>query len=125
MKSILIADIIHYFHFVLFLFILFGNFIIPNKYLPFYIVFIIFVILNWYGLFGSCILTKLEYYFRNDKWVNLTAEQEGGPEFFRPLLKSIFGIELSRYKANILNHIIFIFVIVITFIKYIAYKYNI
>ncbi len=123
MKSTLIADIIYYSHIALLLFILFGIFIVPNKYLPFFIIFIIFIILNWYGLFGSCILTKLEYYFRTGIWSNLNAEQEGGPEFFRPLIKSISGIELSKKNANILNHVTFISVIIISIIKYISWKY--
>ncbi len=114
MKSVLIADIIHYIHIFIVLFILSGNLFISNKYLPFFIIFIIFVILNWYGLFGSCILTKLEYYFRTGVWSELTAEQEGGPEFFRPLIKSIFGIELTRYTSNILNHSLFLLVILIS-----------
>jgi hypothetical protein len=115
--SIIIADIIYYFHIIIVIFILFGNFFIPNRYLPHFIAFVIFVMLNWYGLFGSCILTKLEYYFRTGVWSKLTAEDEGGPEFFRPLIKSVFGIELTRYDANRLNNILFLLVILIAFIN--------
>ncbi len=125
MKSILIANIIYLIHIILLLFVLFGNFILANKYLPILIICLIFVILNWHGLFGSCILTKLEYYFRNGIWTELTAEQEGGPEFFRPLIKKIFRIDISRTNADILNHILFILIILISLIKYLFWKYNI
>ncbi len=99
-------------------FILLGNLFIPNKYLPYFIVFVIFIILNWYGLFGSCILTKLEYYFRYNIWSDLSANQEGGPEFFRPLIKYIFNIDLTRCVADKLNNILFLLVIFISLIKY-------
>jgi hypothetical protein len=119
MKSTLVADIIYFIHLVITFFILFGIFILPSRYLPFYIGFIIFVILNWYGLFGVCILTKLEHYFRTGIWLNISADQEGGPEFFRPIVQSIFNIKLTRGEAWNANLMLFLVIIVIAFIKYI------
>ena len=114
----MISNIIYYIHVLIVFFIIFGIFIISNIYLPYFIIFVLFVMLNWYGLFGSCILTKLEYYFKTGVWSELTAEQEGGPEFFRPLIKCIFNVELTRNQANKLNNILFLTIVLIAFIKY-------
>jgi hypothetical protein len=118
MKSILIANIIYFIHILLVLFILTGIFYIPHKYLPFFIFFVIIIILAWNNVFGACILTQLEYYFRTGIWSNLSAEDENGPEFFRPLLKLITGQELTRETSNKINHIMFISVIIFSIIKY-------
>ena len=118
MQSILLANFINYIHRLLVLFILSGLFYIPNKYLPFFIIFVILVVMGWNDLYGSCFLTKLEYYFRTGIWSNLSAKDDNGPEFFRPFIKSITGINMNRKQADKLNNILFISIIIISIIKY-------
>ncbi len=118
MTSILIADIIHYTHIILVLFILTGIFYVPNKYLPYFISFVILIVMGWNDLFGSCLLTKWEYYYRTGIWSNLSAKDEGGPEFFRPFIKSITGIEMTRDQSEKLNNTLFLSIILISVIKY-------
>ena len=117
----IIADIIHYFHAFIVLFILTGNFYIPSKYLVYFIVFVILTIMGWNDLFGACILTKLEYYFRTGIWSNKSAKDEGGPEFFRPFIKSITGIDMTREEADKLNNTLFLSIILISFLRFYYY----
>ncbi len=122
MQSILLANIIHFIHILLLIFIIFGVFFIPTKYLLNFSIFIIIIIILWSNFIGACSLTQLEYYFRTGKWSNLSADDEGGPEFFRPLINSITGLELSRHQASILNYILFISAIIISIIKYYIFQ---
>ncbi len=123
MKSIFInsyiANIIYLIHILLILFIFFGNFFIPNNYLPFFIIFIILIILSWNYAINVCILTKLEHYFRTGEWSDKNALDENGPEFFRPFITSITGIKMTRIQADKLNLNLFLLVIVISLVKYI------
>jgi hypothetical protein len=121
MQSILLANIIHYFHMIIFLFVVTGIFYIPNKYLPFLIIITSFIILGWNKIFGSCYLTTLEHYLRTGKWIKKTAEEDDAPEFFRPFIKSITGINMTRETASKINTILFIVIIISAIIKYYIY----
>ncbi len=77
--------------------------------------------MGWNDLFGSCFLTKLEYYYRTGIWSNLSAKDEGGPEFFRPFIKSITGIDMTREQSEKLNNTVFLSVVLISVIKYYYY----
>ena len=118
--NILIADIIHYLHIVLVGYVLIGWLITPVRRIHYYIKFVIFVLLDWNDLDGECFLTKIEYYFRersrermptmstkdNEK---LTINTETGePEFFRPLMKRMFDLELTSQDASRINYFTFI-----------------
>ena len=64
-----------------------------------------------------CILTRLENYFRSGDWT-AKAPIEGGPEFFRPLINHITGLNLGRLEADRLNNTIFIVCWLIGFLRY-------
>ena len=125
MKSELFADIIYYIHLFLVLFILVGFIILPSKWLIYYIILGLLILIDWNDLDGMCILTKVEHYFRTGEWVALSSDQEGAPEFFRPFLKRILGIEMERRKAKKLNNFVFLSLILIAFIRYVFYCNNI
>ena len=112
----IIADIIYYIHYTLVLYVLTGWFITPLKYLKYYILLIIFIFLDWNDSDGQCILTRLENYFRYGVWKQ-KSPIEGGPEFFRPLLDTIFGYKISRIQADRLNNFIFMLCLLAAFIK--------
>ena len=117
MKSEIIANILYYIHFNLIIFIFIGNFLLPVRYLPYFALLIILIMLDWNDLDGMCILTKLEYYFRNGKWVSQPAVEENAPEFFRPFIKKISGIELTRLASDRLNNFLFLFILLISLFR--------
>lgn len=118
MPSVILAKIVHYIHTLLVMFILSGIIYIPNKYLPYFISLIILVIMGWNDLFGVCFLTNLEYYFKTGKWSKLSAKEENGPEFFRPFIKSLTGIDTTREQADKINNLVFLSILLIAVIKY-------
>jgi hypothetical protein len=124
MKSNLLADITYYIHLFLVLFILVGFLILPSKWLIFYIILGLLILLDWNDLDGMCILTKVEHYFRTGKWVSMSSDEEDAPEFFRPFIRRFFGIEMERRNAKKLNNFIFLSLILIAFIRYVIYCNN-
>jgi hypothetical protein len=122
MKSEIMANIIYYIHFSLVIFVLIGFAILPAKWLVYYIILGLIIMLDWNDFDGMCILTKVEHYFRTGEWV-LNPEDER-PEFFRPILRKIIGIDISRNMANKISNFVFLMVILIGFIRYNWYCMN-
>lgn len=124
----IIADSIHYLHILLVLYILFGWIITPIKKIHYYILVIMFVILDWNDIDGECILTRLEHYFRekikNTNTKLTTNTETGQPEFFRPLVNKLFNTQLTTNEANRINYFAFILVMMLAFFRMIRY-YNI
>lgn len=119
--SIVIADIIHYTHLLLIIYILFGFIFLPSNHLPFYIILIILVFIDWNDYDGMCILTKLEYYFRYGVWIKHieeTKKYEEPAEFFRPLIKRKLNIDLTAQQASRLNNLLFSLCLLFGFIRY-------
>ena len=114
--SIIFANIIHFIHLIILLVIFFGNFFIPNKYLPHLTILIILIMINW-NIDDTCILTKLEHYFKTGKWVSISAVEENAPEFFRPFIYKITGINLERKKASQLNQFLFLLILLFTLLR--------
>lgn len=129
--SLVLADIIYYMHLLLIIYILFGFMFLPSNHLPFYIILIILVFIDWNDYDGMCILTKLEYYFRHGIWIE-TQEQlnkinkktEEPAEFFRPLINKVFNVELTSYEASRLNNLLFSLCLLFGFIRYVSYCKN-
>lgn len=113
----ILADIIRGIHYLMFIFIFSGPFILSSKYLPYYLLFVLLVFFDWNDFDGMCILTRLEYYFRYGVWKN-ESPIEGGPEFFRPIINSL-GFNLSRTEADRLNNFIFLVFFTIVLLRYI------
>lgn len=133
MTNKLIADIIYYTHLLLIIYILFGFMFLPSNHLPFYIILIILVFIDWNDYDGMCILTKLEYYFRHGVWIktreqlnkiNNNKKTEEPAEFFRPLINKVFNVELTSYEASRLNNLLFSLCLLFGFIRYVSYCKN-
>jgi hypothetical protein len=118
--SLFFADIVHYFHVGLIIFILFSVFFLPSNHLPFTIILIILTMMDWNDFDGMCILTKIEHYFRTGKWESLSSV-DGGPEFFRPLVNNTFSLKLTRIQAERLNNFLFLSSLLYGFIRYMYY----
>jgi hypothetical protein len=118
MKSEILANIIFYIHFSLVFFVLVGFAFLPAKWLVYYIILALIIMLDWNDLDGMCILTKVEHYFRTGEWVS---KQDGAPEFFRPFIRRVFGINMERDNAEKLSNFVFLGVILIGFIRYVRY----
>ena len=115
-----IADLIHYLHIVLVLYIIVGWYITPIKYIHLYLLLIIFVILDWNDFDGQCILTRLEHYYRYKNTKPDTEpdkEKNKRPEFFRPLIKKWFNINLNREESRRVNYFVFVFSFLLGFLR--------
>jgi hypothetical protein len=131
--NIIIADTIHYLHIVLVFYVLTGWVITPVKNIHYYILFVIFVLLDWNDLDGECFLTRLEHYFRekardvtpksDNKKITINTET-GEPEFFRPLMNKLFNTNLTSQEASRLNYFTFISAILLAFLR-LLHHYNI
>ncbi len=124
MKSDLLANFIYYIHLSIIIFIFLGNIILPFKYLKYLVLLIIIIMLDWNDTDGMCILTKLEYYFRTGIWSSKIATEDGGPEFFRPLIQKLTNLEISRKAASRLNNFLFLVILLISVVRIIFLKKN-
>lgn len=121
---LLLADIVKYIHYICILYVLTGYLYTPANYIKYYLLFIIVIFLDWNDFDGQCTLTSIEHYFRYGTWDNRQAEEENAPEFFRPTLNKIFGINLNRAQASRVNYFLFMTSFLFGFIKLLLY-YNI
>jgi hypothetical protein len=116
--NLLLADIVRIIHYSLFIIVAYGPFL-NRKYVPYYLIFIWLIFLDWNDFDGVCILTRIEHWLRTGEWAS-KSPIEGGPEFFRPIVQS-FGFQITRYEADRLNNFIFLIFWGITMIKYLYY----
>jgi hypothetical protein len=114
-----LANIVRGIHYLMILGVFVGPFL-PHKWLPYYMLFVLLIFLDWNDLDGMCILTKLEHYFRSGEWES-SSPVEGGPEFVRPILQQ-FGMSLTRAEADRLNNFIFLLCWGAAFVRYVWWK---
>ena len=119
--NILAAELTKWIHIFMILFVLVGHSALPLRYLKYYIIFVILILLDWNDTDGMCCLTKVEHYFRTGNFVS-RSPLEGGPEFFRPLVNRTFGITLTRTEADRLNNFMFISCLLIAFLRFSSTK---
>jgi len=115
---LILADIVHFIHILLILFVLVGPFILPKKHLYYYIILVILLFMDWNDLDGQCILTRIEYWLRYNQWYNQGSTSEGGPEFFRHLYTKLSGHQITSIQADRLNNFLFIGGLLIAFLRY-------
>jgi hypothetical protein len=119
-----IADFISFFHIILVFYVFVGFYFTPIQYLKYYLYLIIFIFLDWNDFDGQCILTRLEHYFRSGQWKQKPSIEDGAPEFFRPMMKKIFNLDLTRHGADKLNNFLFMSCFLFGFIR-LVHNYNI
>lgn len=115
---LILADIVHFIHILLILFVLVGPFILPKKHLYYYIILVILLFMDWNDLDGQCILTRIEYWLRYNQWYNQGSTSEGGPEFFRYIYTKLTGHHITSLQADRLNNFLFIGGLLIAFVRY-------
>ena len=103
----IIADLLHYVHIGLLIYIAIGWYITPIQYIHLYLIFIIFVILDWNDFDGTCIITIYEDYFRSKNSIKKQTKQkeESSPEFFRPLLNKLLNVNVTREDSKKITYI--------------------
>ena len=111
--------IVYIFHLIVLIFIVFGWLIFPEWSLKYQMLIVPLVFLDW-NLTGSCSLTILQDYFEKGKWDFRSAE-EGGAEFYRPILNKLTGREFDRIIASRINYMLFITAWMITYYKFLKY----
>jgi hypothetical protein len=114
----MLSTIIWLIHLILLIIILFGWLILPSWSLKYQLAIVPLVFLDWYDMDGQCILTRLEHYIKTGEWEQEPAE-EGGPNFFQPLIEKLFNIRMTRKEASYLNHLLFIISWLITYFLFI------
>ena len=119
----IIADALNYLHIAFVLYIIVGWYFTPIRYIHLYLFIIIFIILDWNDFDGLCTLTKMEDYFRNNNSVKEQKEQSNA-EFFRPLIKKLFNINMTHKDSTKLNYFIFMLVFLFGFLR-MLYHYRI
>ncbi len=112
----ILADLVRLLHYTLFVIVAIGPFL-PRRYMPYYLLFVLLIFLDWNDFDGVCILTRVEHYLRTGNW-NIDSPIEGGPEFFRPIL-SRMGFNITKIEADRLNNFIFLLFWGATFIRYV------
>lgn len=100
----IIADLLHYVHIGLLIYIAIGWYITPIQYIHLYLIFIIFVILDWNDSDGTCTITIYEDYFRSKNSIKKQKE-ESSPEFFRPLLNKLLNVNVTREDSEKITYI--------------------
>ena len=117
----IIADVIHYVHILLVLYVLTGWILTPVRKIHYYILFVLLILLDWNDLDGQCVLTKLEHYFREKtKMHDDKMSQE--PEFFRPLMIKMFNIKLTSEQSMRINYFTFISGILLAFLRLLHHR---
>ena len=116
----IIADALNYLHIAFVLYIIVGWYFIPVKYIHFYLFIIIFIILDQNDFDGLCTLTKIEDYFRNKNSVI----KQHDPEFFRPIVKKLFNINMTNVHSTKINNFLLMLVFLFGFLR-MLYHYRI
>ena len=119
----IIADALNYLHIAFVLYIIVGWYFIPVKYIHFYLFIIIFIILDQNDFDGLCTLTKIEDYFRNKNSVKERIKQHD-PEFFRPIVKKLFNINMTNVHSTKINNFLLMLVFLFGFLR-MLYHYRI
>lgn len=114
-----VANIIRTLHLLMFVVVLAGPFL-PYRFLPYYLLFVWLIFLDWNDWDGVCILTNLERYARDGRWSTLSP-LEGGPEFVRPMLQSV-GIHGTRLQVDRGINFIFLLCWGSAFIRYVWFS---
>lgn len=114
-NSNLYADAAHYLHILLVLYVVIGWLVTPMKYLHYYILLVLFILLDWNDHDGECSLTKLEHHLRYSQEERTSRPQ---PEFFRPLINNLFNLSLTSEEATRLNYFTFILGILFAFLRH-------
>ncbi len=120
----MLADIIYVIHVFLIIAICSSVFFPTGEWLKYIIVLIPLVMLDWKDRDKQCSLTSLEAKIRGT-WTPGNSNDEGAPEFFRPLLNKVlkpFGQEIkSRETAGRINNILFLSILLYNIVRYIRF----
>lgn len=119
----IIADVLHYLHISFVVFVILGWYFIPVKYIHLYLFIIIFIILDQNDFDGLCTLTKIEDYFRNKNSVKERIKQRD-PEFFRPIVKKLFNINMTKIHSTKINNFLLMLVFLFGLLR-MLYHYRI
>lgn len=106
-SSLFLANVVYWIHLFYVIVSIFGVFFIPDKYLPAALLIVPLTFLDWNDFDGQCIFTRLEAHLRGT-WNPREATEHGGPEFFRPILNRLIGVDISRKTASKINYVLFI-----------------
>jgi hypothetical protein len=114
--NVVIADALQYLHIAFVIFVSLGWYFIPVKYIHLYLLIIIFIILDQNDFDGICTLTKMEDFFRSKNSVKEEKKQRR-PEFFKPLVKKLFNINITRVYLTRLNNFLLMLAFLFGFLR--------
>ena len=121
MKNIIIY-ILEFFHLLLAIFLMTGGYIIPNKYIPLYLLCTPYLVIDWNDTDGSCWITKLRNMIKY-KSIYPKVENELENNFLNSLVRKL-GITI---KSKTFTFILYILIFASWFYAYIRLinQYNI
>ena len=121
MKNIIIY-ILEFVHLLLAIFLMTGGYIIPNKYIPLYLLCTPYLVIDWNDTDGSCWITKLRNMIKY-KSIYPKVENEIENNFLNSLVRKL-GITI---KSKTFTFILYILIIASWFYAYIRLinQYNI
>jgi len=120
MYNKILANIVHFIHIIILIVMIFGNFFISIKYLHYYIIALIIILILW-NTIGQCPLTGIETSLRNETKFNFIVDEKNEPEFFRPLMNKFFNLKLTKNQADKINTSLVLLSILFSFYKLIKH----
>lgn len=121
---IFLANIVYFLHIIIFTPVFLAFFYKTGPWLKYNILVLPFILMDWYDYDDQCSITSLEAKLRGT-WSPGTAENEGAPAFFQPLLNKLlspFGVTVSREFAGKINMLLFLVALVVSYLRYMRYK---
>ncbi len=115
----LLANILYGLHILLFLPVFLAFFYKSGPWLKYNVLVIPLIMMDWHDYDRQCSLTALESRLRGT-WRPGTAEEEGAPAFFAPVLNRILkplGHQVSRQRAGDINALLFLSALVVSLVR--------
>lgn len=125
MSREVVADIVHYMHYLL-VAAVFASFLLPpGEWLKWNIIIIAIVLLDWNDDDEQCVLTALESKLRGTWQAGSTRDNDSAPAFWQPWVNTIlapFGREVDGRGAYRLNYIMFLVALLVSLGRYCVYR---
>ena len=115
-------NIIEIIHLLIFFYLSVGGYIISEKYIPVYLLTIIYIIIDWNDKDGLCWITKLNNMIKY-KSFNPIIQEENENNFIKTQLEKI-GVYMEAKKITFILYILFIVSWLVAYSRLIK-KYNI
>ena len=119
----MISNIIRWIHYLIVLFLFFG-FLLPEKYLWTYILFVIVLKIHWMKNNDKCILTEVEQYFNNKTNNNNEMKTDTRYPFMSSMLSNV-NISMTDEQYDFIFNVVIVITVFYSTCKYKKYLSNV